>query len=197
MSSESRATEDSPSDERRRRSRWPGAASTPPSASDASDYAVVEAVFLAGLAGLWALTRKREANGDRAIPLRELPVLAAATFALADVVAKEKVSTWLREPFVEESADHKPVRPEGSGLHYTIGELLMCTRCVGTWSALALVGLRTASAPAGRAVSTVLRWPAQPDVLQSGFRLLAERASQASAATATATRAGFARVMRW
>jgi hypothetical protein len=185
MSSENWAAEDPRSDERPRRQRPPGAASTPPPASEPSDYAVVEAVFLAGLMGLSALTRRREADGARAIPLRELPVLAAATFALADVVANEKVSTWLREPFVEEDADHKPVRPEGSGLRYTIGELLMCTRCVGTWSALALVGLRTASAPAGRAVSTVLALAGANDVLQSGFRLLAERANQASAATAT------------
>jgi hypothetical protein len=182
MSSENQATEDPGSDERRRRSRWPGAASTTPSVSDAADYAVVEAVFLAGLAWLSVLTRKREAAGERAIPLRELPVLAAATFALADVVAKEKVSTWLREPFVEE-ADHKPVRPEGTGLRYTIGELLTCTRCVGTWSALAIVGLRTASPPAGRAVSTVLALAGANDVLQSGFRLLSERANQASAET--------------
>jgi hypothetical protein len=181
MSSETRATEDPRPDEPRRRSRWAGAASTPPSASNTSDYAVVEAVFLAGLAGIAALTRKREAGGDRVIPLRELPVLAAATFALADVIAKQKVSTWLREPFVEESADHKPVRPEGSGMRYTIGELLTCTRCVGTWSALALVGLRTTSAPAGRTVITVLALAGANDVLQSGYRLLAERANQASA----------------
>ena len=168
----------------RRQRRWLGATTTPASASNASDYAIVEAAFLAGFVGLSLLTRKRERGGDRAIPLRELPVLAAATFALADVIAKEKVSTWLREPFVEEGADHKPVRPEGSGLRYTIGELLTCTRCVGTWSALALVGLRTASAPSGRAVSTVLALAGANDVLQSGFRLLAERADQASAATA-------------
>jgi hypothetical protein len=153
------------------------------SASGAADYAILEAVFAAGLAGLAALTGKREAAGVRAIPLRELPVLAAATFALADVVAKEKVSTWLREPFVDETADHKPVHPEGSGLRYTIGELLTCTRCVGTWSALALVGLRTASAPAGRAVSTVLALSGANAVLQSGFRL-AERAELAGAETA-------------
>jgi hypothetical protein len=187
MTAEKRPSEDQLPDERWRRSRWLGAASTPPSASDAADYAIVEAVFLAGLAGLSALTRKREADGERAIPLRELPVLAAAVFALADVIAKEKVSTWLREPFVEEGADHKPVRPEGNGLRYTIGELLTCTRCVGTWSALALVGLRTASAPAGRAVSTVLALAGANDVLQSGFRLLAERANQASVETARMT----------
>jgi Protein of unknown function (DUF1360) len=184
MATEKGSVEGQQPGERWRRTRPPGSASRPPSASGAADYAIVEAVFAAGLAGLAALTGKREAAGDRAIPLRELPVLAAATFALADVVAKEKVSTWLREPFVEEGADHKPVHPDGSGLRYTIGELLTCTRCVGTWSALALVGLRTASAPAGRAVSTVLALSGANAVLQSGFRLLAERAKLAGAETA-------------
>lgn len=184
MATEKRSVEGQQPDERWRRTRPPGSASRSPSASAAADYAIVEAVFAAGLAGLAALTGKREAAGDRAIPLRELPVLAAATFALADVVAKEKVSTWLREPFVEETADHEPVHPEGSGLRYTIGELLTCTRCVGTWSALALVGLRTASAPAGRAVSTVLALSGANAVVQSGFRLLAERAELAGAETA-------------
>lgn len=182
MSTQHGAIEDE-ADSRWRRSRWPGAASTPPAPSKAADYAVVEAVFVAALAGVAALTRRRESSGEPAIPLRELPLLAAATFALADVVAKEKVSTWLREPFVEESADHKPVRPEGSGLRYTVGELLTCTRCVGTWSALALVGLRTASPAAGRTVSTVLALAGANDVLQSGFRLLAERTNQAAEET--------------
>jgi len=170
-------------DQLARGSRWPGSPSTP-AASGAADYAIVEAVFAAGLAGLAVLTHRRERDGERAIPLRELPVLAAATFALADVIAKEKVSTWLREPFVQEGPDHKPVRPEGSGLRYTVGELLTCTRCVGTWSALALVGLRTASPPAGRAVSTVLALAGANDVLQSSFCLLAERTNRARAETA-------------
>lgn len=153
-----------------------------PPGSAPADYATVEAVFAAGLAGLALLTRRREAAGEPAIPLRELPVLAVATFALANVLAKEKVSTWLREPFVEESADHRPVRPEGHGLRYAIGELLTCTRCVGTWSALALVGLRTASPPAGRAASTVLALAGTNAVLQSGYRLLCEQANRAGTA---------------
>jgi len=151
----------------------------PESPSETWNYAAVEAVFLLGLAGLAGLTRRREAAGSHAIPLSELPVLAAATFALADVIAKQKVSTWLREPFVEEGSDHKPVRPQGSGLRFTVGELLTCSRCVGTWSALALVGLRTASAPSGRAVSTVLALAGTNNALQAGFRLLCQRADQA------------------
>ena len=162
-----------------RRWRWPGAASTPQSPTDPADYALLEAVFLAGMAGLVALTRRRERDGRPAIPRRDLPVLGVATFALADVLAKEKVSTWLREPFVREDAQHKPVAPEGDGLRHAIGELLTCTRCVGTWSALALVGLRTASPSAGRAAANVLALAGVNDLMQSGFRLLAERTNLA------------------
>ncbi len=177
----------------RRRWRWPGTASTPASATEPSDYAVLEAVFAGGLAGVIALTRRRERDGGPAIPRRELPVLAMATFALADVLAKEKVSTWLREPFVREDADHKPVEPEGSGLAHVVGELLTCTRCVGTWSALALVGLRTASPAAGRATANVLALAGTNDLMQSGFRLLAERTDLATIQTDAARRANEAR----
>lgn len=139
-----------------RRWRWPGAASTPASATGPGDYAALEAVFLGGLLGVIALAQRRERDGSHAVPPGELPVLAMATFALADVLAKEKVSTWLREPFVREDAEHKPVEAEGDGLGRAIGELLTCTRCVGTWSALALVGVRTAYPAAGRAAANVL-----------------------------------------
>lgn len=120
-------------------------------------------------------------------------MLAIATFALADTLAKEKISTWIREPFVQEAADHKPVEPEGDGLRYAIGELMTCTRCVGTWSALALVGLRTISPPAGRATSVVLALAGVNDVAQSAFRLLAERTDLAIIETQQAQRAAHTR----
>jgi hypothetical protein len=60
-----------------------------------------------------------------------------------------------------------------------VGELLTCTRCAGTWGALVLVGLRTASPVAGRATTNVLALAGSND-LQSGFRLLVERANEAS-----------------
>jgi len=125
-----------------------------------------------------ALARRH--GGGEAIARKDLPVLAMATFAMADVLAKEKVSTWLREPFVREEADHKPASAEGTGIRHAIGELLTCTRCVGTWSALGLVGLWTASPTAGRTTANVLALAGVNDLLQSGFRLLAERTNQAS-----------------
>jgi hypothetical protein len=93
---------------------------------------------------------------------------------------KEKVSTWLRQPFVEEDGEHHPLSPKGRGLQRAVGELLTCTRCAGTWGALVLVGLRTASPVAGRATTNVLALAGANDLMQSWFRLLVERANAAS-----------------
>ena len=81
---------------------------------------------------------------------------------------------------MQESADHKPVRAEGTGLRHAIGELLTCTRCMGTWSALALVGLRTAAPTAGRTTVNVLALTGANDVMQGAFKVLSERANRAA-----------------
>ncbi len=164
-----------------RSGRWLGAASTPSSVTGPADYALINLTFLAGLYGVARIFRRREREAQDALRLRELPVFGVAAFAMADVLAKQKVTTWLREPFVEESADHRPVRPEGSGLRYALGELLMCTRCVGAWCALGLIGLRAASPPAGRAVSGVLATAGANHFLQVSFSLLSQKANKASA----------------
>jgi hypothetical protein len=159
--------------------QWPGASSTPASPTSPLHYAALELVFLAGLAAVVGIASRRERNGDPAVPSAELPVLAIATFALANLVTKEKISTWLREPFVQEASDHKPVQAEGDGMRYAIGELLTCSRCIGAWSALGLVGLRTAAPVAGRSTATILALTGINSVLQSGFRLLTERTNNA------------------
>ena len=112
-----------------------------------------------------AASRRREP-----VPRAEVPVLAAATFALSKLVVHEKVETWLRQPFVEERGDAK--KPKGRRLRYAVGELLTCTRCTGAWSALGL-GARRLSAPEpGRRGATVLAASAGSDMLQSGFSWL-------------------------
>ncbi len=158
----------------------PRAQTLPVALTSADDYALPAAVFLTGLASVIALARRRHAEGAAAIPPRDLPALALATFALADTVVKEKVSTWLRQPFVEEDEEHHPVSAKGRGMQRAVGELLTCTRCAGTWGALVLVGLRTASPVAGRATTNVLAPAGANDLMQSGFRLLVERANEAS-----------------
>ena len=129
------------------------------------DYAAINAVWASLLTGVLTLTQ------DDAPPQSELPLLGLATFALTKAVSKEKVGTWVRDPLVDE-ADRKP---KGSRLRYAAGELLSCTRCLGTWSSLGLVGLRVARPREGRILTTVLAAAGVNDWLQSGFTLLTNR----------------------
>jgi uncharacterized protein DUF1360 len=138
------------------------------------DYAAINAVWASLLGGLIMATRGRASTDP--IQGRELIPLAAATFAVSKAVARERIGSWVREPFVEEdNGDGERQRPKGRGLRRALGELVTCTRCVGTWSALGVVGLRVMHPEAGRTVSTILASSAANDWLQAGFKLLTEQ----------------------
>lgn len=161
--------------------RQPSAASRnghPQNPSSVSDYAALNAVWSTGLAAL-VLTMRGRAAERPPIPYPELIPIGVATFTLSKVIAKEKVGAWVREPFVEQDENHKPKEPRGEGMRHAIGELMTCTRCVGAWSALGLVGLRIASPPTGRIVTSVLTTAAVNDFLQAGFRYAAAKADSA------------------
>ena len=146
--------------------------------TEPTDYAAISLVFGSLLAGLAASARDRDP-----IPRADLVPLSAATFALSRLLVHDKVETWLRAPFVVEEGGDK--RPRGRRLRYATGELLSCTRCMGAWSALALVGLRLHAPRAGRTVTTVLAASAGNDALQAGFSWLCARANEQAASADT------------
>jgi hypothetical protein len=136
------------------------------------DYAVINLAWAALLAGL-LLTTDREGP-----PARELPLFGLAGFALSKTLGKEKVGAWLRTPVVDETAPGRP--PKGVGLRHAAGELMTCTRCLGTWSALGLVGLRAARPREARLVAGVLATSAVNDFLQAGFSGLTASANRSA-----------------
>lgn len=150
-----------------------------PGPTEPADYGAINAVYGLLLGGLVGATRKRAATSD---PIRgsELLPMGAATFALSKVIAKERIGTWVREPFVEEGLDEAS-QPKGRRLKRAVGELVTCTRCVGAWSALGIVGVRMASPPAGRVVTAVLAASAANDFLQAAFNWTTARANIAGA----------------
>ena len=141
------------------------------------DYATLNAAYGA-LLGALVLGARGSRDGHEPITGRELLPISAATFALAKTVAHEKVATWVREPFVEQQGDER--RPKGRRLRHATGELLTCSRCLGAWSALAIVGLRVTSPPAGRVVTAVFAASALNDFMQAGFRWFCAQANEAS-----------------
>jgi hypothetical protein len=141
-----------------------------------ADYAALSAGYGA-LLGAVVLGAREQPD-----PLirQEIPALGLATFALAKLISKEKVETWMREPFVEETPEGR--RPKGSGLRYAIGELLTCTRCVGAWSSLGLVALRVTRPREAKVVTAVLATSALNDFLQTGFNWACARSNSAATA---------------
>jgi hypothetical protein len=133
------------------------------------DYAKLNAAYGVLFIGFLAAAHHRRDSAEP-IPVRELIPLSAATFALAKVVGREKIGSWVREPFVEQVGGDR--KPRGRRLQAAVGELLTCTRCLGAWSALGIVGLRVVEPRSGRIVTNVLAASAANDWLQAGFKLL-------------------------
>lgn len=146
--------------------------------TEPTDYGVINLAYFALLGGV--ITATRRPGADTTIPAREIMPLGLATFALSKVIAREKIGTWVRDPFVhEDPEEHKPGSPRGRRLRHAVGELLTCPRCVGAWAGLGLVSLRMLSPSAGRVATTVLATSGVNDFLHAGFRLTAERANAA------------------
>jgi hypothetical protein len=141
-------------------------------ATEPADYALINALYATLFAGVVYATRERAR--EQPLELRELVPLSLATFAVSKMIAREKVGVWVREPFVEHEGA-VPQRPQGRRLRRAVGELVTCTRCVGAWSALGVVGLRMARPEAGRNVATVLAVSAANDWLQASFRWVCDR----------------------
>jgi len=139
------------------------------------DYATLSAGYGALLSALVVAARDQ---GHDPVRPGELPVLGLATFSLSKLVAKEKVDSWVREPFLEERPDGER-RPKGRRLRYAVGELLSCTRCVGSWSAMGLIGLRLLRPKEAQVVLPLLATAAINDWLQSGFTTLCAGANVA------------------
>jgi hypothetical protein len=162
-------------------SRTDSTGSTDPRPARPRDYATLSAGWGAALGTLLVAARDK---GEEPVRPAEIIPLGVATFALSKLVAKEKVDAWVREPFVEERPDGER-RPRGHGMRYAVGELLTCTRCVGTWSALGLVALRVTRPREARVVSAVLGASAVNDFAQAGFNWVCARSNAAQAVAAS------------
>ncbi len=136
-----------------------------------AEYGALNAVFGAALTGVIVATRGREEEA-RSLLGAELVPLTAATFAIAKVISREKIGTWVREPFVDDPAGRK--RPRGGSVRKAVGELVTCSRCLGAWTALGLVTLRITHPRTGRTVTAIFATAGFNDFAQAAFRGLCD-----------------------
>jgi hypothetical protein len=146
----------------------------PPYAS----YAAIMVTFAGGLAAAGAMARalRRDPQCNTAL---DFVVLGAASFKAARTLSHDEVTSFIREPFVEGHAHSGEVEePVQGGMEQAIGELVTCSRCIGTWAAAALAATQIIAPRFGRLLTWSLGAAAANDFLQAGFSALTGKANQ-------------------
>ena len=139
-------------------------------------YATIMGAFAGGLAVAGWLARSFDRNPACQTPL-DLVVLSAASFKAARTLAGDEVTSFIREPFVRgEAHSGDGEEPVEGGMQQAIGELVTCSRCVGTWAAAGLAVTQILAPRFGRLLTWSLAAAGTNDFLQAGFTALTEKA---------------------
>jgi hypothetical protein len=141
-------------------------------------YAALATVFNASFAGA-LMAAKRSRRLPERIETRDVLLLGTASHKLSRLVAKDKVTAFLRAPFTEYQGRGGPAeveeRARGEGARRAIGELLICPYCLGLWASGAFhVGLLYAPRTT-RVVASTLTALTVSDFLQIAYKAAEER----------------------
>lgn len=141
-------------------------------------YATIVGTFVAGLGAVSGLAAARGRPAHE-ISATDLALLGLATFKASRTVARDKVTSFVREPFVEGDAyDGEDERPtHETEMKQALGELVTCTRCVGTWLGAGLASMQILAPRTGRLLTTVLAAGAVNDFMLAGFSALTAKAN--------------------
>jgi hypothetical protein len=134
---------------------------------------------LVGIFGLGAVLASRASDPDQELRPIDIVALGLATFKASRTVARDKVASFARDPFVEGKAwDGEDEKPAGTGLKRAVGELVTCTRCIGMWIATVLAASTSLTPRFGRLLIWSLNAAALNDFLLAGFSALTAKANE-------------------
>jgi len=142
-------------------------------------YATIMGVYAGGLALSGAAARLL-GRDPRDQTWLDLVTLSAATFKAARTIVSDDVMSFIREPFVEgDPRNYEHEQPvQTGGFEQALGELVLCSRCVGTWAAAGLATTQVLTPRFGRMLTWTLAGAAINDFLQAGFAALTSKANE-------------------
>ena len=141
-------------------------------------YAGIMGTFIGGIAAAGTLARLLDRDPRGHGPL-DLAVLGAATFKASRTISRDEVTSFIREPFVEgEAHEGDEVPLETADLRQAVGELVTCSRWVGTWVAAGLASTQILAPRFGRILTWSLAAAGVNDFLQAGFTALTTKSNE-------------------
>lgn len=140
-------------------------------------YAAIMGTFAGLLAAAGALGRLLDRDPQCQTAL-DFTVLAAASFKAARTLSHDEVTSFIRQPFVRGHAHRGGEEPVQGGMEQAIGELVTCTRCIGTWTAAGLASTQILAPRFGRLLTWSLGAAAINDFLHAGFAGLTSKANE-------------------
>ncbi|HEY2354851.1 MAG TPA: DUF1360 domain-containing protein [Gaiellaceae bacterium] len=126
------------------------------------------ATFAGGLAAAGVVARLLDREPEKATAL-DLAALSFATFKASRTIARDEVTSWIREPLVDDA---------DGGLEQALAELVTCSRCVGTWVAAGLGSTQIIAPRFGRLLTWTLGAAGLNDFLQAGFATLTHKSNE-------------------
>ena len=154
---------------------------TPPRTAPAPPYGAYAAImgaFCGGLALAGSVARLL-GRDPREHTTLDFAVLCAASFKAARTIARDEVTSFVREPFVEGKPHEGDDEPLDTGdLRQAIGELVTCSRCIGTWVAAGLATTQILAPRFGRMLTWTLAGAGLNDFLQAGFTTLTNKSNE-------------------
>lgn len=97
-----------------------------------ASYALLIVLYNALFGGFLLLYRRWKHPLD-SINALDLSLLGLATLRVAKLVSEDEITSVLREPVLDEVDGRK--EPRGKGFRQSLGQLVLCPTCTGTWVA--------------------------------------------------------------
>jgi hypothetical protein len=142
-------------------------------------YATFATVFHAAMAGAVAVAKRSGRDLPERVDAGDVALIGTASYQLSRLIAKKKVTAFVRAPFTELEGRGGPAEleehPRGTGVRRALGELLVCPYCLGLWASGAFHAGLLFAPRTTRFSASVLSAMAISDFLQVAYRAAEDR----------------------
>lgn len=142
-------------------------------------YATFAAVFHGAMVGAAIAAKRSGRDLPERVGAGDIALIGTASHKLSRLVAKKKVTAFIRAPFTELQGKGGPAeleeRARGTGLRRALGELLICPYCLGLWASGAFHAGLLFAPRATRFSASVLSAMTISDFLQIAYKAAEDR----------------------